>query len=130
MSEGQKLGQLIETQTTKMKIKAIETGEFVPEHYEAKIVEEEDRFNFNAIFESGEMAQLLLINEAGEILRYPINTVAKNFRAMCVGTFQKTDPRNVDTFINKTGLSGKYQVKLITSEKLYETGVTIEALIY
>ncbi|HWQ74258.1 MAG TPA: aryl-sulfate sulfotransferase [Syntrophomonas sp.] len=127
LGPGKKLGQLIQTQTTKMKIKAEDTGEPVPDHYEAKIIEEADRFNFNVIFESGETAQLLLEDGAGEILRYPINTIPQNFQAMCVGTFQKADPRNVDTFINKTGLSGKYKVKLIASEKLYETGITVEA---
>lgn len=127
LGEGQKLGQLIQTQTTRMKIKAAETGEVVPEHYEAKIIEEEDRFNFNAIFESGVIAQLLLVHEGGEILRYPINTVAQDFKAMCVGTFQKADLRNIDTFVNKTGLSGSYQVKLIAEGKIYETGVSIQA---
>lgn len=127
LGEGKYLGQLIETQKTKMKIKAQETGELLPKHFEASIIEEEDRITFNAIFESGEMAQLVLVGEAGEMIRYPINTVAQNFQAMCVGTFQKSDPRNVDVFINKTGLSGKYQVKLIAEEKLYETGVVIEA---
>ncbi|KGK86296.1 arylsulfotransferase [Desulfosporosinus sp. HMP52] len=127
LGAGKVLGSLIETQTTKMKIKAQETGQLVPDHYEASIIEEEDRMTFNAIFESGEMAQLLLVDEAGEVRRYPINTVAQNFQAMCVGTFQKADPRNVDVFINKTGLSGKYQVKLVAEEKIYETGVTISA---
>lgn len=127
LGEGQILGNLIETETTKMKVKAQETGQLVPEHYESSIVEEEDRLTFNAIFESGEMAQLLLVSETGEVRRYPINTVPQNFQAMCVGTFQKADPRNVDVFINKTSLSGKYQVKLIAEDKLYETGVTITA---
>ncbi|AFQ43862.1 aryl-sulfate sulfotransferase [Desulfosporosinus meridiei] len=127
LGAGKLLGNLIETETTKMKIKAQETGELVPEHYEASIIEEEDRLTFNAIFETGEMAQLLLVDEAGEVRRYPINTVAQNFQAMCVGTFQKADPRNVDVFINKTGLSGNYQVMLVAEEKLYETGVTISA---
>jgi len=53
-----------------------------------------------------------------------------NFLAMCVGTFQKADSREVDTFINKTGLSGEYQVKVLAQVgedeyKVYETGVVI-----
>ncbi|AGA67933.1 Arylsulfotransferase (ASST) [Desulfitobacterium dichloroeliminans LMG P-21439] len=127
LGAGQILGSLLDTETTKMKIKAAETGELIPEDYLANIVEEEDRFYFNAIFETGEMAQLLLVSETGETLRYPINTVPQVFQAMCVGTFQKEDPRNVDTFINKTGLSGKYQVKLVARDKVFETGVTITA---
>lgn len=110
-----------------MKIKAEVTGTLVPEHYLASITEEEDRILFNAIFDAGELAQLLLVDEAGGVKRYPINTVPQAFQAMCVGTFQKADPRNIDTYINKTGLSGKYNVQLVAEEKLYETGVSIKA---
>ncbi len=127
LGAGEILGNLVETQETKMKIKAVETGERVPDHYEASITEEEDRVLLNAIFEAGEMAQLLLVDGDGGVKRYPINTVPQAFQAMCVGTFQKADPRNIDVYINKTGLSGKYQVKLIAEEKLYETGVSITA---
>lgn len=127
LGAGKYLGHLIETQKTKLKIKAQETGELLPRDYEASIAEEEDRITFNAVFESGETAQLILMDEDGALLRYPINTVAQNFQAMCVGTFQKADPRNVDVFINKTGLTGRYQVKVIAADKLYETGVVIEA---
>ncbi len=127
LGKGEVLGSLVETKKTKMKIKAEETHLLVPEDYGASITEEEDRIIFSATFESGEMAQLLLVGEDGTINRYPIDTVAKNFQAMCVGTFQKSDPRSVDVFVNKKGLSGKYAVKLVASEKLYETGVTVEA---
>lgn len=49
---------------------------------------------------------------------------------MCVGTFQKADSREIDTFVNKTGLSGNYQVKILVQVgedmyKIYETGVTV-----
>lgn len=125
LGQGKVLGHMIETQTTKMKIKAEETGELIPEGYAASIVEEEDRVTFNATFESGELAQLLLVSADGALRRYAINTVAKTFSAMCVGTFQKADPRNVDVFVNKTGLAGPQTVKLLLEDKIYETGVTI-----
>lgn len=127
LGKGEILGNLIKTETTKMKIRAEETGTLIPSDYGAKIVEEDDRMTFGATFESGETAQLLLIAEDGTIHRYPIDTVAKTFQAMCVGTFQKSDPRSVDVFVNKNGLSGKYQVKLLAEDKIYETGVVIEA---
>ncbi len=125
LGAGQVLGQMIETQTTKMKIRAEETGQLIPESYAASLIEEEDRLTFNATFESGELAQLLLIDQAGTVRRYAINTVAKTFSAMCVGTFQKADPRNVDVFVNKTGLNGPQTVKLLLADKIYETGLTI-----
>jgi len=126
--EGKILGELIETKTTRMKVKAEETGELVPESYMSSINEEEDRFTFNATFESGEMAQLLLYDEEGNIRRYPINTITKTFTAMCVGTFQKADPRNVDVFVNKTGLNGPQTVRLLCENKIYETGVVVNKL--
>lgn len=125
LGEGKVLGQMVETKTTKMKIRAEETGQLIPESYGASVLEEEDRITFNATFESGELAQLLLVDEAGTIRRYPINTVAKTFSAMCVGTFQKADPRNVDVFINKIGLQGPQVIKLLLEDKIYETGIVI-----
>jgi arylsulfate sulfotransferase len=92
-------------------------------------VEEDDRFLVNGFFEESSIAQVLLV-KGDEIVRYPIDTVPKHFQAMCVGTFQKADSREVDTFINKTGLSGDYQVKVLVqvgedAYKIYETGVTV-----
>lgn len=51
---------------------------------------------------------------------------------MCVGTFQKADSREIDTFINKTGLSGAYHISLLVQEgeeaySIYQTGITIHA---
>lgn len=104
--------------------------DLLPEDFKAKIIEETDRMNLNAFFEENTMAQVLLVDEAGEVLRYHVNTAPQAFQAMCVGTFQKADTREVDTFITKTGLSGKYQVKVLVEEgednyKIYQTGVTI-----
>ena len=84
----------------------------------------------NGFFEENTIDQVLLIDEAGEVKRYEINTVPQHFQAMCVGTFQKADSREVDTFINKTGLSGKYQVKVLAQVgedeyAIYETGVVV-----
>jgi len=132
LGEGQYLGHLIETQKTKMKIKANESGEMIPESFKCNIVEEDDRILVNGFFEENSMAQVLLTAENGDVLRYEINTKPMVFLAMCVGTFQKADSREVDTFINKTGLKGKYKVQILAqisedSYSVYETGVTIEA---
>ena len=72
----------------------------------------------------------MLLVKGEETVRYAINTAPKNFLAMCVVTFQKADSREIDTFINKTGLSGDYQVKVLVqvgedAYKIYETGVTV-----
>lgn len=130
LGQGQVLGGLIETKATKMKVKAEEMGQLLPAEYKAKIVEEEDRILLNSFFEENTINQVLLIDDTGETKRYDIDTVPQDFQAMCVGTFQKADSREIDTFINKTGLSGKYQVKVLVQDgedeyKIYETGVQI-----
>ena len=129
LGKGQYLGGLIATKSTKMKVRAEETGELLPAEFKAKIVEEDDRVLVNGFFEENTIAQVLLV-KGDETVRYTIDTVPKIFQAMCVGTFQKADSREIDTFINKTGLSGEYQVKVLVQEgedsyKIYETGVVV-----
>ncbi len=129
LGKGKQLGSLIETPATKMKVKAEETGELLPADFKAKVVEEDDRVLVNGFFEENSIAQVLLV-QGEEVTRYAVDTVPKNFQAMCVGTFQKADSREVDTFISKNGLNGEYLIKVLTQEgedtyKIYETGVTI-----
>ncbi|MBQ5659010.1 MAG: aryl-sulfate sulfotransferase, partial [Peptococcaceae bacterium] len=129
LGKGQYLGGLKQTPTTKMKVKAAEAGELLPAEFKAKVVEEDDRVLVNGFFEESTIAQVLLV-QGEELIRYNIDTVPKNFQAMCVGTFQKADSREVDTFISKTGLSGEYQIKVLVQVgedeyKVYETGVVI-----
>ena len=112
-----------------MKVKAEETGEVIPAECKINIVEEDDRVLVNGFFEESTIAQVLLVN-GEEVKRYTINTVPQHFQAMCVGTFQKADAREIDTFINKSGLSGNYEIKLLvqTGEdefKIFDTGVTM-----
>ena len=66
------------------------------------------------------VVQILLVDENGETRRYPVNTVGQDFTAMCVGTFQKENPCDIDTFINKTSLVGPQTVKILCEDKIYE----------
>ncbi len=132
LGKGQYLGGLIETKQEKMKISAKDNGAELPASFKCHIIEEADRINVNAFFEENTINQVLLCAEDGSIIRYHVNTAPQNFLAMCVGTFQKADTREVDTFINKTGLKGKYEVKVLAQLaeddfEIYTTGVTIEA---
>ena len=129
LGRGQILGQLIETQTTALQIKAQEHGTMVPDEYRLRIVEEDDRVLVNGYYEEGMLAQILL-QSSTEIRRYTIPTQPESFEAMCVGSFQKTDSKEVDVFINKTGLQGIYRLSLLlqTAADTYEiftTGITI-----
>lgn len=127
LGAGKKLGSMAVTKEFETEIPASESGEMLPDHYEASVVEEDDRIMFNATFEKGELAMLLLEEEDGKVHRYYINTSSPNTSgAMCVGTFLKNDPRNVDVYVNKEGLTGAMKVKVILADKIYDTGVTIQ----
>ena len=132
LGRGQLLGHLRETPVTKMKVKADEKAEVVPAQYQLKVVEEVDRVLVQGKFEENTMVQVLLTAADGTVRRYLVDTASKEFQAMCVGTFQKADSREIDTFINKTGLNGAYTVTLLVQEgesdySTYQTGVTINA---
>lgn len=127
--KGQILNQLVESKTTKFKVKAEETAEFVPAQYHLHIVEEDDRLMVNGYYEEGTVAQILL-QSTNDIRRYEIPTQSETFGAMCVGNFQKADSKEIDVYINKTELHGVYNLKLLlqTGEseyKIYDTGVEI-----
>lgn len=126
LGSGQTLGTMSVTPEWDTEIPAVPTDSEVPEHYGASVVEEDDRITFNATYEKGELAMLILEEEGGREHRYYINTSAgKSSGAMCVGTFLKNDPRNVDTFVNKIGLKGKMKIKLLSEDKIYDTGIEI-----
>ena len=99
-------------------------GELLPYRYEAHLTEEEDRFVFKAIFEGGQLVMLMLEKE-GEEHGYFISTSKNKFTALCCGTFIEKDPRNITLNVNKAGLSGTYDVRLIVDDKKYETGIRI-----
>lgn len=128
--KGQLLGELKATPTDTLKIKASETADGIPAQYNIKITEEFDRILIQGTFEENTLAQILLTSEDGTVLRYRIDTSAKDFQAMCVGTFQKENSQEIDTFISKNGLHGKYHIKLLLPQDeahyiIYQTHITI-----
>lgn len=125
LGEAMVLGGLCVTPETRVPLSKRDDGP-IPEHYCAHITVEDDRVLFNAVFEEGEYAVLVLEDERGHAHTYPISTVPQAFRAMCVGTFQKENPQNIDTFINKKGLSGCFTIKLLCETKLYNSQVAVD----
>ena len=99
-------------------------GEDLPHIYEPMVDEEDDRFTFNAIFESGQLVMLML--EQGEEKHgYFISTAKNIFAALCCGTFIEKDARKVKCSVNKAGLKGTYDLRMIVDDKKYETGIKI-----
>lgn len=126
LGQGQLLGTLGETNQMDTEIPAEETGETLSDWHEAHLTEEVDMFTFQAKFEPGTLAMLVLEGEE-ETRQYFIST-SKGLRgAMCTGTFLPEDDRDTRTVVTKDGLDGEYKVKLIVNDKKYETGVSIRA---
>lgn len=124
LGKGQILGEMGITKEFDTEIPLEPSGKLLPESCNARIEDEIDRFTFFSRFEKGQLVMLLL-EQGEEVHRYFISTTAVPFLAMCCGTFLDSDERNTRTSINKKGLKGKYEVRVIVDENKYETGVTI-----
>lgn len=124
LGKGQILGEMGVTKEFDTEIPLDPSGEMLPESCNARIEDEIDRFTFFSRFEKGQLVMLLL-EQGEEVHRYFISTTAVPFLAMCCGTFLDSDDRNTRTNINKTGLKGTYDVRVIIDDKKYETGVKI-----
>ena len=46
-------------------------------------------------------------------------------KAMCCGSFLESDERVTKTNVNKVGLKGEYDVRVIVDDKKYDTGIKI-----
>ena len=124
LGPAERLGSIGVTSEFETLIPVPRTGEMLPERYEASITEEQDRFTFDAIFESGQLVMLML--EKGEERHgYFISTAKNKFNALCCGTFIKNDPRSVSMSVSKEGLSGTYEVCVVVDDAEFETGIEI-----
>jgi len=124
LGKGRLLGQMGVTKEMETDIPLESCGELMPESCNARVEDEDDRFTFFSRFEKGQLVMLML-EQGEEVHRYFISTTAVPFLAMCCGTFLDSDERNTRTAINKTGLKGTYDLRVIIDDKKYETGVQI-----
>ena len=124
LGEGQVLGHMGRTKEYEFIVEAEDANEEIPYIYEPRIVEEIDRFTFYGTFESGQLVEMIL-QQGEEQHGYYISTARGNFGALCVGTFIEKDARKVNCAVNKAGLKGTYDVRMVIDEKTYETGIKI-----
>ncbi len=124
LGEAQRVGKMGVTREFDTLIPMEACGELLPYRYEASVTEEEDRFTFKAIFEGGQLVMLMLEN-AEEEHGYFISTSKNKFNALCCGTFIEKDPRNIVLSINKAGLKGTFDLRVIVDDKKYDTGIQI-----
>ena len=125
LGDGVELGEMGRTKEFDTMIEMDSCGEELSHIYEASIEEESDRFTFKATFESGQLVMMTL-EQGEEIHSYFISTAKSPFAALCCGTFIEKDARKVKCSVNKAGLSGTYDVRMIVDDKKYETGIKIE----
>ena len=123
---GEILGSIGESRQMETRIPAEETGALLPAWHEARVTEERDLVTFEAKFEAGTLAMLLLESEE-DSRQYFISTSRGRRGAMWTGTFLPDDDRDTRTIISKEGLKGEYAVRVIVEDLLYETGITIQA---
>ena len=125
LGDGKRLGHMGRTKEFDTIIEMDSCGEDIPHIYEPFIEEEDDRFTFKATFESGQLVMLML--EQGEEKHgYFISTAKSPFAALCCGTFIEKDARKVSCSVNKAGLKGTYDLRMVVDDKKYETGIKIE----
>ena len=124
LGKGERLGKMGVTKEFDTIIEMDSCGEDLPHIYEPWVDEEDDRFTFHAIFESGQLVMLMLEKE-DEQHGYFISTAKNMFAALCCGTFIEKDARKVTCSINKAGLNGTYDLRMIVDDKKYETGIKI-----
>ena len=68
---------------------------------------------------------MLMLEKGEEKHRYYISTAANKFEALCCGTFITKDARAVTLSVNKAGLTGDYDVRVIVDDEKFETGIKI-----
>ena len=124
LGKGVRLGQMGVTKESDTLIPMDSCNEELSHIYEAVLEEEDDRFTFKATFESGQLVMLML-EQNDEQHGYFISTAKTPFAALCCGTFIEKDARKISCSINKAGLSGTYEVRVIVDDKKYETGIKI-----
>lgn len=82
LGEGSVLGEMGITKEFDTDIPAPVSSELIPDRYEARIEDEDDRFTFHAKFEKGQLVMLML-EQGEEKHRYYISTTAVSHKAMC-----------------------------------------------
>jgi arylsulfate sulfotransferase len=125
LGEGSVLGEMGVTKEFDTDIPVPVSGELIPDRYEARIEDEDDRFTFHAKFEKGQLVMLML-EKGEEKHRYYISTTAVSHKAMCCGTFLESDERVTKTNVNKAGMKGTYEVFVVIDDIKYPCGVSIK----
>ncbi|WP_320007667.1 aryl-sulfate sulfotransferase [Maridesulfovibrio sp.] len=122
--EGKLVGNLDVTPTFDTIPELEEVDKLISSEREIVIEEDEDRLVFHGMFEHGSLAMVILDGE-NDRRGYYLNTAAVNHLAMCSGAFLEKDDRQLKMNISKNGLSGKYNIKVLYNDSIFQTGVTI-----
>lgn len=125
LGDGVRLGKMGVTKEFDTLIEMDPCGEELSYIYEASVEEEDDRFTFHATFESGQLVMLML-EQGDEKHGYYISTAKGKFAALCCGTFIEKDARKIKCSVNKAGLSGTYDIRVIVDDKKFDTGIQIK----
>ena len=127
---GKRLGSLGETKVSKKDNKFIKTVE-IDEDYNKRnitLTNEEDRLVISGKFKKGENVSFIL--RKGFTNNYYDQIISKKpYTALCVDIFTEEETNegiNITRYINKEGLSGKYNIYIKINDKIYKTNNYIE----
>lgn len=115
--EGVQLGTLGKSQTCRVKLPA--KSQPLPVSYQAKVVDEIDRFQLSILLKPGTYACLILKNNNDQ-KAYLIPTTEKDALTMCVGTFQPSEANETYLTLSKDGIFGLYHFYILIENKLYD----------
>lgn len=126
-----RIGSLGKTPVESTKLGFITKANAIDEEYEKHnitLTKEEDRFGLSGRFLKGTSLKIILYKN--DLIRtYYVSVSKRPYTALCVDVFTEEETKegiNINTYINKDGLKGKYSVYIEIEGKLYDTEQYIE----
>lgn len=118
------LGALNKTRTSDAKLNSWLAFKFLPAKYELTLSQEKERLVVSGTFEKGSLVYLILEQGLNKEV-YQIFITETPYTAMCIGLFNpvQTDENliKLNYYVNKTGLNGKYRIKIKIDKIVYDT---------
>ncbi len=123
--KGIRLGNLNETESINEKNNLLFASTNIPEEYEIEFKKEVDRLVFKGKLLEGTKVEIILDNFFDR-KTYLFTASNKTYTAMCIYIFNEEknsnlEEINVNSYINDTGIKGKYNIYLKINDKIYDT---------
>ena len=126
LGKGRVLGELFISEEFGTDIPAVYNGNIIPNRYNFRLLDEDDRIEIQTTFEKGQVAMLVLENDKEKHQYFvPTSNTSISLKAMCVGTFLSKDSREIRKTVTKQGLKGEFKLFMIIDEEKFKTDIII-----